>query len=168
MALKNVEMLEKAIRRTNIVLNSIGVALLFVMMVLGAIDVLGRYLLGKAIVGTLELSSLMQGIMIFLGWGYTQMEKGNVNVDFVLNAFPARARSICNLATSFLSLVFFSLMAWQAVVIARLHYDSGRVLFVLNWPLAPFQLFVSLGAIMVCFVIVVDMIHYVLEIKGAK
>jgi TRAP-type C4-dicarboxylate transport system permease small subunit len=168
MARKRVETLEKVIWKTSTILNTIGIALLFVMMVLGAIDVLARYFLGKSIVGTLELSSVMQGMMIFLGWGYTHAVKGNVNVDFVLNSLPPRARGISNLVTSLLSLIFFSLMAWQGIVIAKLHYESGRLLFVINLPMAPFQLFVSVGAIMVSFVIVVDMIHYVLEIKGAK
>jgi TRAP-type C4-dicarboxylate transport system permease small subunit len=165
---KKVQILEKAIKKTSSLLNNIGVALLFVMMTLGAADVVGRYFFKRSIVGSLELSSVMQGMMIFLGWGYTQMVRGNVNVDFVLNYFPPRVQAITNLATSFLSLVFFSLMAWQAVVIAKVYHEAGRLIFTINLPIAPFQLFVSLGAIMLSLSLIMDMIQYILQIKGAK
>lgn len=166
------EALEKGITNASNVLNVIGMVLLFVLMVQGAADVIGRYLgeyifgVSKPIMGTMERSQVFLALMVVLGWGYTQMVRGHVTVEFFLRRFPPRVRARTNFATTFLVLVLFSLIVWQAVITAKLYHEAGRLIFTIHWPLAPFQLFVSLGALVLCLVLIMDMVRSFYQMKG--
>jgi TRAP-type C4-dicarboxylate transport system permease small subunit len=156
---------EKGIRNTSNILSVIAAVLLFVLMSLGACDVIGRYVFNKPITGTQEMGQVFLALMVFLGWGYTQIAKAHVNVDLFLRRFPPRARAIINLATTFLALVLFSLIVWQGVITAKLYHDAGRLIYTVLWPLAPFQLFVSLGALVLCLVFIMEMVQFFLQMK---
>ncbi|MBA7537553.1 hypothetical protein ES705_29822 [subsurface metagenome] len=166
MSSRKVEVLEKGISSTSNILSAIAVGLLFILMIQGAADVIGRYVFDKPIIGTLERGQILLALMVVLSWGYTQTAKAHVSVDLFIRRFPPRARAITDLATTFLALVLFSLIAWQGVVTAQLYHDAGRLIYVIHWPLAPFQLFVSLGALVLCLVFIMEMVRYFLQIKG--
>jgi len=148
------------------VLNAIGMAMLFVLMVQGAADVTGRYVFNKPIIGTLERGQVLLALMVVLGWGYTQMARGHVSVEFFTSRFPPRARAITNFATTFVALVLFSLIVWQGVMMAKLYYEAGRLIYTIHWPLALVQLFVPLGALVLCLVFIMEMVQSLLQIKG--
>ncbi|GAJ22377.1 unnamed protein product, partial [marine sediment metagenome] len=97
-----------------------------------------------------------------------QTAKAHVSVDLFIRRLPPRARAISDLATTFLALVLFSLIAWQGVVTAKLYHDAGRLIYVIHWPLAPFQLFVSLGALVLCLVFIMEMIQLFRQMKGGS
>jgi len=162
------EALEKGIRNTSNILNIIAVVLLFVLMMQGAADVIGRYLFNKPIIGTMERGQVFLALMVVLGWGYTHIVRAHINVQLFLDRFPPRAQAITSFATTFLALILFSLIVWQGVMTAKLYNEAGRLIYVIHWPLAPFQFFVSLGALVLCLVLIVDMIHLALQMKGGN
>lgn len=147
-------------------LNVIGMVLLFVLMMQGAVDVIGRYLFNKPIIGTMERGQVLLALMVFLGWGYTQIAKAHVNVELFFRRFPPRAQAITRFATTFVALVFFILIGWQAVLTAQLYHGGGRLIYVIHWPLAPFQLVVTLGALVLCLVFIMEMVRSFYQIKG--
>jgi len=135
-------------------------------MLQGAADVIGRYLFNKPIIGTMERGELLLALMVFLSWGHTQIKKGHVNVELFISRFPPRAQAITNFATTFLALVLFSLIAWQGALSAKATYESGRLVYVIHWPRAPFQFFVPLGALILCLVLIVELVQYFFQMKG--
>lgn len=154
---------EKGITAISNVLNIIGMALLFVMMVMGAADVIGRYVFNRPITGTMERGEVLLAIIVFFGWGYTHINRGHVNVELFLKRFPPRAKAISNFVTTFLSLVFFGLIIWQAIVSSQLYAKGGRLIYVIHWPLAPFHYLVSVGAFVLCLVFIRDLVQYYIE-----
>lgn len=163
---RKLEALEKGITNASKVLNVIGMVLLFVLMMQGAVDVIGRYLFNKPIIGTMERGQVLLALMVFLGWGYTQIAKAHVNVELFFRRFPPRAQAITKFVTTFLVLVFFILMGWQAVMSAKLYHEGGRLIYVIHWPLAPFQFVVTLGALVLCLVFIMEMVRSFYQIKG--
>lgn len=141
--------------------------MLGLLFLLGTADVIGRYLFNRPITGTVEMGRLLLALMVVFSWGHTQILKGHVNVDMFLSRFPPRARAITNFTTTLLVLVFFSLFAWQSAVAAELYHRSGQLIYVLEWPLAPFQLIVSMGTLMFCLVLILDMIDALRQMKAA-
>ena len=162
---KIAQALEKGVRNICGVLNWICIILLFVLMMQGTADVLGRYLFNKPIIGTTERGELILATMIFLGWGYTHLVKGHVNVEFLLSRLPPRAQAITNFVTSFVGMVIFVLIAWQALLIAKMYRELGRLVYVIDWPLAPFQVLITVGAAVLCLVFITDMVKYILQAK---
>jgi TRAP-type C4-dicarboxylate transport system permease small subunit len=161
-----VQALEKGVRKTNNILNAVGVGMLFVLMLQGATDVIGRYLFNKPIIGTMERGQVLLALMVFFGWGYTQIAKAHVNVDLFLRRFRPRAQAVVNFATTFMALALFIVIGWQAVVTANRYNEAGELIYVIHWPLGPFQLFVSLGALVLCLVFVLELVQFFLQIKG--
>lgn len=156
---------EKIINNINGIFNTIAAVMLFLLMVQGTADVVGRYLFNSPISGTMERGQVLLALMVFLSWGYTQIKKGHVSVELFILKFPPRVRAVTNLATTFLTFVFFVLIVWQATLAAMGTHKAGEVIYVIHWPLAPFQLFVPLGAIFLCLVLILEMIQYLHQIK---
>jgi TRAP-type C4-dicarboxylate transport system permease small subunit len=139
--------------------------MLFVLLVLGAGDVIGRYAFNSPIVGTKEISSLLVAGIVLLGWARTQAKGAHVNVELVLNRFPQRTQVIINIVTTFLSLVLFSLIVWQSIKVAIKLWETNRLVSIIMIPLAPFQLMVTLGAFVLCLEFVIEIIQLIKKIK---
>ena len=166
MTTRGVSTFQKTIKGITTVLNSSGMVLLAILMLLGTADVIGRYFFNSPIIGTREIGELILGSMTMLGWAGTQLVKGHIKVDLFLVHFSRRAQAITRFTTTSVALVLFGLISWQAVLTARLYHEGGRLIYTINWPLAPFQILVSLGAVVLCLVFILDLIHYAAEMKG--
>lgn len=160
--------LEKAVKKASSILSAIGTGMLFVLMLLGAVDVIGRYLFNKPIIGAQEVGTVLLGVMVFFSWGSTQIAKANVNVDLFVLHFPPRVRAIVDLVTTFLSLILFGLIAWQAAVTGKDFHEAGRLIYVIHWPLAPFQFVVSFVALVLCLVFIMQMIESFSQMNQMK
>lgn len=148
------------------VLSAIAMGLLFVMMVLGAADVIGRYFFNKPIIGTMETGQVLLALIVVFGWSYTHIAKAHINVELLVSRLRPRARAVANFITNFMALVLFSLIVWQAAVTANMYHEAGRFIYTIEWPLAPFQLLVSLGALALCLVFILELVHLLLQIKS--
>lgn len=135
-------------------------------MVLGAADVIGRYLFNAPIIGTMERGQVLLALMVFLGWGYTQIKRGHVNVELFISKFPPRVRAGTNFATTLLMLVFFALVVWQSTIMALETHKTGEVIYVIHWPMAPFQLFVPIGGVFLCLILIMEVVQYFYQMKG--
>jgi TRAP-type C4-dicarboxylate transport system permease small subunit len=162
---RTIQTLEKGIKKVTNIVNSIAVVMLFILMVQGGADVIGRYLFDKPIIGTMERGQVLLGLMVLLSWGYTQIEKGHVSVDFFIAQFSARTRAMIHFCTTFMVVVFFSLIVWQGLVVAKQYHEGGRIIYVIHWPLALFQLCVPVSAFFLCLVLIMEMIQSFYEMK---
>ncbi len=162
------KVLEKGISSASNILSLIGVALLFILMLQGVADVIGRYVFNKPLIGTMERAEVLLALTVLLAWGYTQLAKAHIDVTFFVSRLPHRAQALVNIITTFLALVLFSLIMWQGVVIAKAYHEAGRLIYVIHWPLAPFQLVVSLGALVVCLVLVMQLVQFYFQLKGGN
>lgn len=156
---------ERIIYNTSSVFNAVAAGLLFLLMLAGAADVIGRYLFNAPINGTMERGQLMMALMIFLSWGHTQIKKGHVNVELFILHFPPGLRLITNLFTTLATLGLCILIVWQSTIMAIKTHQSGEVVYVIHWPLAPFQFIVPLGGILLCLVLVMEIIQFVHQLK---
>ena len=103
----------KVIRNMENVFCGIACVVFLLLMLIGASDVIGRYVFNHPIKGTLEFSQIMIAVIVFMSWGYVQRERGHVRLDFVINRFSPRARQITDITTSFVSLCIFGLIVWH-------------------------------------------------------
>ena len=156
---------EKVVHNASAVFNAVAAGLLFLLMIAGAADVIGRYLFNAPIHGTMERGQLILALMVFLSWGYTQIKKGHVNVELFITRFPPRLRLITDLFTTLVTLGLCILIVWQSTIMAIETHRSGEVVFVIHWPLAPFQLIVPLGGIVMCLVLITEIIQFVYKLK---
>jgi len=166
LANKIVQRYISVIRKTGKVCNDAAMVILFLLMVLGASEVIGRFFFNRPIVAVLELSQIMQAMIIFLAWAYTTAERSHVRVELFVRKFSPRVQAILELAIAIVGVVLFGLIAWQAAEKAVFYWETDMQIDVLFIPLAPFQLFLSIGAALLCLELIAQMIELAPRMKG--
>jgi TRAP-type C4-dicarboxylate transport system permease small subunit len=137
-------------------------------MLLVAVDVIGRYVFNRPITAVIELGQVMQAMMFFLAWAFTTYTKGHVTVTLFASRFSPRVQTITQFVITLVVIVLLSLIAWQGVNTAIGFWEVNRVIDVLYISLAPFHLFVSIGAATVCLVLIGDIVEILLRMKGDR
>ena len=155
-----------AIRKTGKVCVDVAMVILFLLMLLGASEVIGRFFFNRPIVAVLELSQIMQAMIVFLAWAYTTAQRSHVRVELFVRGFSSRLQAILEFVIAILGVVLFGLIAWQAAKKAVFYWETNMQVDVLFIPLAPFQLFLSIGAILLCLELIAQMIELAPRMKG--
>lgn len=158
--------LEAGIRTTENVINTIGMAVLMGMMFLGTGDVIGRYLFNRPIIGAVEISDLLMGMVVFFGWGYTMAIEAHITVDVLFLHYPPRAKAILNFIMYLLTLSLFIFIGWKTGMVAMADWHAGKEVNVIDIPIFPFKFLISFGAIFLCLECIIHMIHLVPKMRG--
>jgi TRAP-type C4-dicarboxylate transport system permease small subunit len=138
------------------------------LMLIGAIDVVARYLLASPIKGCLGMSEVLLVGVVFFAWPYTQSLDGNVKVEMFFIGFRPRIQSVVGAIRSLIAFGVFSVMAWQSVNKALESMESMEIIDVLNIPAYPFQFFVTVGVSVLCLQLIVDFINFLNAGKGGE
>lgn len=147
---------KRVIHRTNTLVCSAGMYLLIPMMVLTSTDVVARAVFARPIAGSIELSEYMLAVLILLGLGYTEQEKGNVRVGFVLEKFPLRFQAAVDVVTTLLSLIVVFVLIWQGWATAL---KETTVSYMLRIPQAPFRFLICIGGFLLGLELIIDLVN---------
>jgi len=104
--------------------------------------------------GTFELMGYAGAVVTAFALGHTQITRGHIAVDVLINLFPAWLRTLLNITNNLLCLAFFSLIAWQICRKATILMQTGEVSETLQIIFYPFAFAVALGCAalaLVCF-----------------
>jgi len=153
--------LERVVGRISGAVNSAGVGVLVVMMLLVTMDVFLRYFLNRPIEGSFELVEFMMVIVVCLGMAYTGVHKGHVAVEVLVSRFSPRVQAIIDSFNWLVCLGLFFLISWKAVVYARTLWVSGMASSALYVPVFPFVLVLAFGAGLLGLVFLVNFIESV-------
>lgn len=159
--------IEKIIEFVTKLLNSIASFVLISVMVIVCINVIGRGFWEKPLKGTVEIVSLLGGIIIAWAISYTQMIKGHIRIDLFMERFPPKVQYIIDSIMYLLSLGLFTIISWQTILFARSLNETGELSEVLKWPISPFAYIVGIGCIALSLVLFIDFLKSILKvIKG--
>ena len=135
------------------------------MMLLTCTDVVLRYF-RKPIPGTYELVCFLGAVAVAFAMAHTSVEKGHVEVSFVVNLLPQRIQGLIESITTSFGLIFFVLIAWQSVIYANDLRLSGEVSLTLELPFYPFVYGISFSAAIVCLILLSNLFNNLLKIFG--
>ncbi len=124
-------------RALETVLGAISATVLFLMMLLTAVDVAGRYLVNRPVVGGFELTEMMLAALIYCGLPLVSKRREHIVIDTfdtfmskrVKRGFDILADIVCTVALAGLSWLLFQ----RALRVA----EYGDTTTVLTLPLAP-------------------------------
>ncbi len=114
-----------------------GAAGLATIMVLTFCDVIGRYMFDAPIVGTVEVTELLMGTMVYLGVGLTTQARGHIRVDILIDRLPPRIQAFLEVVTLALSIVLVSLVCWHLWLKAGATVEKNDLTQIWEWPLWP-------------------------------
>lgn len=156
---------EKYVRKTTNFFCLLGVVLMVCIMLIGAGDVIGRYVFNSPLKGTFEISEILLAGVVFFGLAYTVSVGGHVSIDTFTVRFRPRSRAFVESFVSLLSLFIFGVMSWQGAVKAFKSWEADRYIDIIRLPIAPFEFFVAIGAFLVCLELVNNLIKSLRNIK---
>jgi TRAP-type C4-dicarboxylate transport system permease small subunit len=157
--------LEKVSTFLNQLLFGVAGVALVAMVILTCTNVLLRSV-WVPIKGVYELMGFFGAIVTAFALGYTQMKRGHVGIDIVVNQFSAMTRGILNGINYFICMVFFALAGWQLAVWATTIRRTGELTETLRIIFYPFIYGVALGCFILCLVFLVDLLKVLFERKG--
>jgi TRAP-type transport system small permease protein len=156
----------RAVDVINRVLLTVSSVMVIVLMLIGAFDVIGRYLLNAPIKGALGISEILLVGIVFLAWPYTQSQDGNVKVEMFYDKFSAGTKKVVGIIRSVIALVVFVVMTWQTVNKGLESMDSGEIIDVLAIPAYPFHFIVTVGVGFLCLQLLVDFMKNCQAVRG--
>jgi TRAP-type C4-dicarboxylate transport system permease small subunit len=160
--------LSKRLKLFSSILAYIGILALLIMMILTALDVIGRYFFNRPILGVYELTEFMVLILIFSFIGYTQAHKSHVSVDLFMMFLPGKLRVIIDFITHLLCLMMMALITWMGIVKVKDLMDAGEASPNLGIPTYPFAIFLVIGCAAMCVEYFRDIIHLLHNRKEQK
>ena len=116
--------------------------------------------------GVYEFMGFFSAIVTAFALGYTQMKRGHVGIDIVVNQFSPWTRRILNGINHLICMVFFALAGWQIALWGTTIWRTGEVTETLRIIFYPFIYGVALGCIILSLVFLVDLLKVLVEGKG--
>jgi len=156
--MRAIRSITKICHRLASLLNGLGVSFLALVMLLIVLNIVMRFV-QKPMPGAVELVEYMQVVLVFLAIAHTQVHRGHVAIDMIVERFPRRAQDIIDSITNFVSLCFFGLMTWQIVLQAGKIQAAGQQSTTLHIPVFPFLWVAAVGSASLCLIFVVDLLY---------
>jgi TRAP-type C4-dicarboxylate transport system permease small subunit len=144
--------------------NWIAAAALAFIMLLTVADVVMRFF-GRPIPGTYELVGFVGSMIISFALPYTSVQKGHIAVEFLTQKLPWLARVIVNVVNALISMIFFSVVAWQCILYGRILKAAGEVSLTLQMKTYPFVYGVAFGCAMLSLVLLIELLR---QLRGAE
>ena len=136
---------------------------LIAMMLLITIDVFGRFLFSKPVVGSYEIVEFLMIVVIFLGIPYGQVRKQHVNVELFAQILKGRARAVLDSITYFLSFAIFLMITYASVKQTLNIWEAKQSSLVLLIPQWPIMAVMALGVALFTSVLFLDMLRNLLK-----
>lgn len=118
--------------------------------------------------GVFELMGFFGAIATAFALGYTQIKRGHIAVDVLVNRFSARTRSLLNGINYFICMIFFAVAGWQMSVWAATLCRTGELTETLRIIFYPFTYAVAFGCFVLALVLLVDLLKLLINGKGAE
>jgi TRAP-type C4-dicarboxylate transport system permease small subunit len=146
----------------------ISMSMLFILMLLGSADVLGRYFFRKPITGALEVSEIMLPAIVLLSAASTQSVGGHVTVDLLYNRLSPRIQAIIGFFTSLFLLCLFAIATWQGVNSSLVNMKLNRTVPNIGLPIFIPQLLAPVGTLFLCLILLLQMLQYLIKMRKEK
>ncbi|MCH8182580.1 MAG: TRAP transporter small permease [Proteobacteria bacterium] len=145
-----------------------GAAALAIMMLLTFLNVAGRKLLNNPIVGAVEMTELLMGLIVFLGIAYTTYSRSHVTVDIITSHLPDRARGVLALAALILSAGFVAFMSWRLWVVANETVSDNLRTQVWELPVYPAAYLMAAGSMLMVLILLVQIVQSTLRLAPRR
>lgn len=122
-------------------------ALLLIVGLLGAIDVVTTNLFFYPIRGMLELSGALLAVIVFLGLAEAQARGANIIIDIATQSMRPGLKRLSAVISLTIGFAFMALVAWHTTKLALNAWAIRETaLGAFSFPLAPFKAVASFGA----------------------
>jgi len=115
--------------------------------------------------GTFELMGFFGAIVTAFALGYTQMKRGHIAVNILVDTFPEKTRKIVAVINHAGCCLFFGIAAWQISIKATTLMNTGEVTETLRIIYYPFTYGVAFGCVALSLILFTDLIKSIIPDK---
>ncbi len=156
--------MEKITEFLNSVLVWIAGCFLVGMILLTCANIVSR-LIWTPVRGTFELMGFFGAIVTAFALGHTQLRRGHIAVDVLINTFSEKTKAALTIINSIICLAFFGIAAWQLAKKATTLMTTGEVTETLRIIYYPFTYAVAFGCAVVALVFLRELLRHGKEEK---
>jgi TRAP-type transport system small permease protein len=161
-------LIKKIIRVSCEISAKIGMAAIFILLLLTVGDVIGRFIFNHPIPGTFELTKILFALSVFFSLSVSQYRGENLGITLIYDRCPLRVRGLMDIFSSILSIGTFSTAFVQTIKYAIRMKNANTVTSVLRWPMYPWIIIASIGIVVLVLALLLDFSAAVKEIKGEE
>jgi len=118
--------------------------------------------------GTFELMGYFGALVAAFSLGHTQLQKGHIAVDVLINSFSQRLQLILRTISSMTCAIFFLIAAWQVAIKATNLMRTDEVTETLRIIYYPFTYAVAFGCLFLALTLIADVIANLFPEKGGE
>lgn len=147
----------------------VAAAVLFALLLLGALDVAFINLMNAPIPSAIELTEAGHVLLIFMSLAAIQQRRQNIVVDIFTGRMGPRMRVAGELIALSCGLLVFTLIAWRAIGLAA-HSVAIREIAssFLRFPIYPVKVVMAFGAVLVALQFLRQILRLVLGVDGLE
>jgi len=152
--------LSKITELLNKTLTFLAGLILIVMVLLTCANIVFR-MFWVPISGTYELMGFAGALLTAFALAYTQVKKGHISVDVLVNVFPQKVRWVLSAINNGMCFIFFMLAGWQLAIKANTLRTTGEVTETLRIIYYPFTYAVALGCVVLALILLTDFLRQI-------
>lgn len=143
--------------------------LIVIMMALVMVEVVSRYIFNQALGVGDEFSAYMLVAISFMGLAYVARRQSHIRITVVVSKLRPNLRNWLRLVTLVIALIFFSLLTKASYDFIAYSISHGmRSGSWLRTPLVGPQIFMFIGAALICLQIFVELIYAIRTLRTPK
>lgn len=109
-------------------------------------DISCRIFLNQSLLGSLETVKLLMVVVIFTSFANTQLEKGHIKAEILIEHLPPRLKAVLEYCVLILCFAFTSLWVWQCAAAAYVSWQSKEFTFgFIKYYIWPAKMLMTLG-----------------------
>lgn len=152
-------------RRFNRATHYIAGAALTGILFLTIIDITGRSAFRRPFPGTVELTSMVLVVVVFMAVAYSEDMGDHITIDLIYERVGKRVKAFLDIFSDLLTIVVVALLSYQLYQFVLRNQRSGAETPVLDIPMWPFVLVAAVGA---AFYVISTVMRVVLRLLGEQ
>jgi len=113
--------------------------------------------------GTFELMGFFGAIVTAFALSYTQIRRGHIAVDILVNTFTKKTRKVVDIINHTVCCLFFCIAAWQIALKAATLLNTGEVTETLRIIYYPFTYGVAFGCLALSLILFQDLVRTIIN-----
>ena len=134
-------------------------------MVVTFVDVIGRNFLGRSLRGTVEMVSLMMGVLVFSGLAMTEQTRSHITVETFQGLFPKKLKRASMIVNSLLAVGVSWFLLIQLFTKTMDILDEREFTMILKLPYWPAALLILLGFALFFLLLVLRLVRDVIGVE---
>jgi TRAP-type mannitol/chloroaromatic compound transport system permease small subunit len=148
-----------AIRRLAVGMVLLGSVGLMLSMFICFADVIGTNFFEYPVDGTLEITESTMVLIVFGALAFTQEKRGHIRVEILHGFMRPRIKSLMDLFTHLMALLFFVVLAWYSVGELTYSWEMNEpTMGTIRFPLYPARTLLTLGVALLILQLTLDVL----------